>query len=88
MDDARVNRPGAFTEPDQIWIARWDGQANTSTSYIRPDGWLPGGRMKQYLGGHNETWGGVTINIDSQLARPRVADPWRPTSRRTAATYA
>ena len=21
--------------------------------------------MKQYLGGHNETWGGVTINIDS-----------------------
>ena len=39
--------------------------------YIRSDGWLPGGRMKQYLGGHNETWGGVTINIDSQLARPR-----------------
>ena len=24
----------------------------------------PGGRMKQYQGGHNETWGGVTINID------------------------
>ena len=50
--------------PDQIWIARWDGEANTSTSYIRNDGWRPGGRMKQYLGGHNETWGGVTINID------------------------
>ena len=53
-----------FTLPDQIWIARWDGKANTSTSYIRDDGWLPGGRMKQYQGGHNETWGGVTINID------------------------
>ena len=23
--------------------------------------------MKQYLGGHNETWGGVTINIDSNF---------------------
>ena len=29
-----------------------------------PDGWSPGGRMKQFQGGHNETWGGVTINID------------------------
>ena len=67
MDDVRVNRPNAWTLPDRIWIARWDGVANTSTSYIRPDGWLPGGRMKQYLGGHNETHGGVTINIDSNF---------------------
>jgi hypothetical protein len=65
LDDARVNRPDAFTLPDAIWIARWDGKANTQTDYIRDDGWLPGGRMKQYRGGHNETWGGVTINIDS-----------------------
>ena len=65
LDNARVNRPGVYAMPDRIWIARWDGVANTSTSYIRSDGWLPGGRMKQYAGGHNETWGGVTINIDS-----------------------
>ncbi len=64
LDDARVLRPGVFTLPDQIWIARWDGQANTSTTYIREDGWRPGGRMKQFQGGHNEKWGGVTINID------------------------
>ncbi len=65
LDDARVSRPGQFALPDRIWIARWDGVANTSTSYIAEDGWRPGGRMKQYKGGHNETWGGVTINIDS-----------------------
>jgi hypothetical protein len=53
LDDARVNRPDAFTLPDRIWIARWDGQANTSTDYIRDEGWRPGGRMKQYRGGHN-----------------------------------
>jgi hypothetical protein len=64
LDDARVERPGTFSLPDQIWIARWDGYANTSTHYIREDGWLPGGRMKQYQGGHDETWGGVRINID------------------------
>jgi hypothetical protein len=64
LDDARVERPGTFTLPDQIWIARWDNLANTSTSYVRSDGWVPGRRVKQFQGGHNETWGGVTINID------------------------
>jgi hypothetical protein len=64
LDQARVKTPGKYLLPDRIWIARWDGQANTSTSYIRPDGWVPGNRMKQYVGGHDETWGGVTINID------------------------
>jgi hypothetical protein len=78
LDDARVNRPDEVVLPDRIWIARWDGKANTRTSYIRDDGWLPGGRMKQYQGGHNETWGGVTINIDRNwldLGKGSVAPP-------------
>ncbi|WP_110181203.1 glycoside hydrolase domain-containing protein [Nocardioides solisilvae] len=78
LDDARVKRPGQFRLPQRIWIARWDGIANTSTTYIGEDGWRPGGRVKQYRGGHNETWGGVTINIDSnylELGRGSVADP-------------
>ena len=80
LDDARVDRPNAFTLPDRIWIARWDGHANTRTDYIRDDGWLPGGRMKQYRGGHPETWGGVTINIDSNwldLGKGSYAPPGR-----------
>ena len=64
LDKARVNRPGQFNLPDQIWMARWDGVANTSTSYIREDGWR-NARVKQYRGGHDEVWGGVRINIDS-----------------------
>ena len=67
LDDARVNRPDRFVLPDAIWLARWDGVANTSSSYIREDGWRPGGRVKQYRGGHDETWGGVRINIDSNF---------------------
>jgi len=65
LDDARVQRPGVFALPDRIWLARWDGVANTSSDYIREDGWRPGGRVKQYKGGHDERWGGVRINIDS-----------------------
>ena len=78
LDDARVMRPGLIVLPDRIWLARWDGVANTSSSYIREDGWRPGGRMKQYQGGHNETWGGVTINIDRNyldLGQGSVAAP-------------
>lgn len=64
LDDARVNRPDEVVLPDMIWVARWDGKANTETSYLRSDGWRPHARVKQYQGGHDETWGGVTINID------------------------
>jgi hypothetical protein len=76
LDAARVADPTAYHLPDQIWIARWDGAADTATTYIRNDGWRPGGRVKQYVGGHNETWGGVTINVDKDylsLGTPTAA---------------
>ncbi|HWU21822.1 MAG TPA: glycoside hydrolase domain-containing protein [Nocardioides sp.] len=81
VDDVRRNRPTAYTLPDQIWIARWDGEANTSTTYISDTGWNPGRRAKQYQGGHNETWGRVTINIDRDyldVGRGAYAAPDRP----------
>ncbi|WP_210649410.1 glycoside hydrolase domain-containing protein [Nocardioides sp. SYSU D00065] len=81
LDDARTQRPGQFALPDRIWIARWDGQANTSTTYIGEDGWRPGGRMKQYRGGHDETWGGVTINIDSNFIDLGAGSVPRPEGR-------
>ncbi|TIC80191.1 glycoside hydrolase domain-containing protein [Nocardioides sp. GY 10127] len=65
LDGARQNRPNRFALPDRIWIADWDGDATTSSEYISDDGWSDGARMKQYRGGHDETWGGVTVNIDS-----------------------
>jgi hypothetical protein len=65
LDDVRVRRGHGISLPDRIWIADWNGRADVASSYIRSDGWLPGRRMHQYRGGHRETWGGVTINIDS-----------------------
>ncbi len=64
LDEARASNKPKITLPDYIWVARWDEVANTSTSYISEDGWNPHRRIKQYMGGHLETWGGVTINID------------------------
>jgi peptidoglycan hydrolase-like protein with peptidoglycan-binding domain len=63
LDDARVTPGNKITLPDQIWIADWNGKADANSSFIRPDGWV-GRRIHQYQGGHQETWGGVTINID------------------------
>jgi peptidoglycan hydrolase-like protein with peptidoglycan-binding domain len=64
LDDARVRTGNRIVLPDQLWIADWDGRANTRSTYVRSDGWQPYRRAKQYQGGHNETWGGVRINID------------------------
>lgn len=63
LDQVRQTTPG-YALPDQVWIADWNKQANTSSSYIASTGWMPHARVKQYLGGHNETYGHVTINID------------------------
>ena len=61
-----------YTLPDQVWIGDWNNKADTNSSYIRSDGWQPYGRAHQYQGGHNETWGGVTINIDRNYLKLRT----------------
>jgi hypothetical protein len=66
IDDARVG-DATFTEPDMIWVADWNGKATVQTPWLRTGSWLPGRRVHQYRGGHNETHGGVTINIDSNF---------------------
>lgn len=74
LDDERVRSGSTVRQPDQVWIADWDGGANTTSTYVRSDGWA-NARVKQYRGDHNETHGGVTINIDSNylsLRTPRL----------------
>ncbi len=72
LDDARVTAGNPYTLPDQVWIGDWNNKADTNSSYIRSDGWQPYGRAHQYRGGHNETWGGVTINIDRNYLKLRT----------------
>jgi hypothetical protein len=68
----------AFDQPDDLWIARWCQNANscdTSTNdpEVPADKWADHQRIRQYLGGHKETWGGVTINIDSNTVDAAVS---------------
>jgi hypothetical protein len=51
--------------PDAIWVANWNGQQNTADPLVPANAWTPHQRIHQYRGGHNETYGGITINIDN-----------------------
>lgn len=63
-----AGQPG-FVAPDKIWIARWNGTGSIygHTTWVADNQWAPYSRIHQYNGGHNETHGGVTINIDNNL---------------------
>ena len=54
-----------FVEPDEIWVAEWNGEQNTTSAYVPAGDWANHQRIHQYQGGHNATYGGATINIDS-----------------------
>lgn len=54
-----------YPEPDDIWVADWNGRATTEEALLPSYAWAPHRRLHQYSGGHNETYGGVTINIDN-----------------------
>ncbi|HET9154005.1 MAG TPA: DUF1906 domain-containing protein [Solirubrobacterales bacterium] len=51
--------------PDHLWIANWNGSTSTSDPVVPAGAWTAHQRIHQYQGGHNETYGGVTINIDN-----------------------
>ena len=51
--------------PDHLWIANWNGSTSTADPVVPSNAWTQHQRIHQYRGGHNETYGGVTINIDN-----------------------
>ena len=53
-----------YNEPDDLWIARWDGVQSTSDPNVPAGYWVNHERLHQNMGDHNETHGGVTVNID------------------------
>jgi len=60
--------------PDAVWIANWNGSTSVFGLSGLPDSdWSTHQRLHQYEGGHNETWGGVTFNIDSDSADGPIA---------------
>jgi len=64
MTDLAAKMGTGYQEPDDIWFAEWNGQQTTSTSYIPSGDWSAHQRLHQYDGDHNETHGGVTMDVD------------------------
>jgi len=62
--DLGNNYGTSYPEPDDIWFAEWNGNRTTDTSYIPPSDWAGHHRLHQYVGDHNETYGGATLDID------------------------
>jgi len=55
----------AYELPDDVWAANWNGVRNTADPYLPASAWPSHQRIHQYRGGHNESYGLVTINIDN-----------------------
>ena len=64
----------SLARPDAVWMARWDDVA-TLTGWPTAGNtvWAEWQRAKQYRGDHVETWGGVSLNIDSDIIKGPVA---------------
>ncbi|GLW62851.1 hypothetical protein Arub01_10950 [Actinomadura rubrobrunea] len=68
-----VGRARGIKKPVAVWFAHWDGRTDPyNCPYMSRRWWPPHRRIKQYRGGHRETHGGVTINIDSNMVDGRV----------------
>ncbi len=67
--------------PDAIWIANWiyasyNNSATVWNTYCLANSYWPNHqRIRQYAGGHNENWGGITLNVDSNVLDGVVAIP-------------
>ncbi|WP_205857200.1 glycoside hydrolase domain-containing protein [Phytoactinopolyspora endophytica] len=63
-----------YARPDAVWMARWDGGTSlTGWPTVPNSHWAVHQRAKQYRGDHDETWGGVRLNIDSDALNAPVA---------------
>ncbi|HEY4024497.1 MAG TPA: DUF1906 domain-containing protein [Pseudonocardiaceae bacterium] len=66
---------GGSSTPDVAFTARWNNVANTDDANIPATEWANHQRVHQYAGGHNETYNGVTINVDSDFLDVGTAGP-------------
>jgi photosystem II stability/assembly factor-like uncharacterized protein len=68
------------SNPDAVWPANWllpaQYRSNATVwgvACLIDDHWYDHQRIRQYAGGHNETWGGIALTIDSNVIDGPVA---------------
>jgi photosystem II stability/assembly factor-like uncharacterized protein len=66
--------PNLASPPDAVWLAHWIFSDYTPSATVWDVACVPNTlwdnneRIRQYAGGHSEEWGGVALNIDSNVA--------------------
>ena len=66
----------AYTEPDDLWFANWNQLDSAyGDPYVPDSQWSGHRRIHQWHGGTNETYGGVTLNIDGDGVDGQVFGP-------------
>lgn len=72
-DLASLYGSSRYPRPDDIWIARWNGEPVLTDSSVPNRDWANHQRLHQYSGSHTEKWGGGTVEIDTDAADGLVA---------------
>jgi len=64
------------SSPDEVWIANWNGNESVfGDPYVSDTLWANHQRLHQFRGSHHETWGGVTLDVDSSYVDAAVVGP-------------
>ena len=72
VDLASQYSGSTYQRPDDVWFADWNSDPVLTNPYLPTADWQ-GAKMGQYYGDHNETWGGVTLDVDSDIVDAAVA---------------
>jgi hypothetical protein len=73
IEDLAARVGAAYTEPDDIWVANWNGARTTADANLPDSYWANHQRIHQFRGDHNERHGRATINIDSDYVDAATA---------------
>ncbi len=77
VDLAKSVGTSGFVAPDDVWFAHWNQLQTSSDAGSYPkfsdSYWSAHQRVHQYSGGANQSWGGVTMNIDANWVDGVVA---------------
>ena len=69
QDQAAIYQSPFLNTVDALWVAAWNNTPNiygfTGACALADSLWDNHRRLHQFRGGHSETWGDVTINIDN-----------------------
>jgi hypothetical protein len=78
IEDLSAAYGTSYQEPDDLWVANWNGLQSTSDGVLPVADWANHQRMHQYQGAHDETYNATTLNVDSDYLDAATAGAAQP----------